>query len=191
MKRIPSLISILLFMAVLVVPSLVWGIRKISGNLPEDHMIETEENREPAEWPKKFSSNLPSEIEAYYNDRVPFRSFMVRAYSVVDGNTEGFYRKNLQPVLIAMSGRKGDIEVSGLTDLYNDKEVLTQNADSEKPKEIKPKSDQYVEVDRKDPSCGDAGYVTYAKKDGSDEYTEEIPALGHDYADAGVLNRRI
>ena len=51
-------------MAILVVPSLVWGIRLLSGKETNEATIEAEENREPTEWPKKFSSNLPSEIEA-------------------------------------------------------------------------------------------------------------------------------
>ncbi len=175
-------------MAILVVPSLVWGIRLLSGKETNEATIEAEENREPTEWPKKFSSNLPSEIEAYYNDRVPFRSLMLRLYSSWDGSTEGFYRDRLQPVLVAMSGRKADTEYTSLVDLYNDKEIIPgQNEKKEQPKPVQPKSKEYVEIDRKEPTCFDAGYVTYAKKDGSDEYTEELPALGHEYVDAGVF----
>ena len=49
---------------------------------------------------------------------------MLRLYSSWDGSTEGFYRDRLQPVLVAMSGRKADTEYTSLVDLYNDKEII-------------------------------------------------------------------
>ncbi len=186
MKRITSLFSILLFMVILIVPSLIWGIKKITKS--DKFEVKIEENREPAPWPKKFSSDLPSEIENYYNDRVPFRSVMLQAYSVWDGNLEGFYRDSMQPVLVALSGRKAESVNSGLADMFNDKEVAqTEVKPAPQSKKTTPKTKEYKEVERKDPTCLDAGYVKYAKKDGSDEYTEELPALGHSYADAGVV----
>ena len=186
MKRITSLFSILLFMAILVVPSLIWGIKKIARS--DAFEVQIEENREPAKWPTKFSSDFPSEVENYYNDRVPFRSVMLHAYSVFDDGTEGFYRDKLQPVLVAMSGRKGEIESSNLADLYNEKtQAGKEKPPAPQPKKVEPKSKEHKEVERKDPTCLDAGYVKYAKKDGSDEYTEELPALGHNYVDAGVV----
>lgn len=185
MKRITSLFSILLFMAILVVPSVIWGIKGITKSKAFE--VEIEENRAPAEWPKKFSSDLPSEIENYYNDRVPFRSVMLNIYSICDGGAEGFYRESVQPVLVAMSGRKAEAVNTGLADLYNDKEIAKQEIPpAPQPKKVEPKSKEYKEIERKDPTCLDAGYVKYAKKDGSDEYTEELPALGHTYVDAGV-----
>ena len=57
MKRITSLFSILLFMAILVVPSLIWGIKKIARS--DAFEVQIEENREPAKWPTKFSSDFP------------------------------------------------------------------------------------------------------------------------------------
>ena len=88
MKRLSSAISMLLFLSILIVPSLLWGVKKVIRS--DVWEVQLDENRELAKWPQKFSSDVPSEVEDYYNDHLPFRSVMLHAYSVCDGNLEGF-----------------------------------------------------------------------------------------------------
>ena len=118
MKKALNIISILLFIGILTVPSLIWGIKLLTGS--DRFEVEIEENRASAKWPEEFTPDVTTKIEAYYNDRVPFRSVLLHTYSVCDGQLEGFYRKNLQPTLIAFSGKKSNIDNTNLAKRFND-----------------------------------------------------------------------
>ena len=74
MKHPKPFIRILIFLAVLLVPAILWGITGLFG-LNKYLDYDTNEKRNKHELAEDLSlGNLTSELEAYYNDRVPFRS---------------------------------------------------------------------------------------------------------------------
>ena len=106
MNKKINILAIILFMTVLILPSAIWGVKGLTGS----KIFESDlgENRELAKWPEFISSNIITEIEAYYNDHAPFRSVLIYGYSVVDTALESTYRKSVQPALVKLTGMKGD-----------------------------------------------------------------------------------
>ena len=117
MKKSFYVITIAIFIAILVVPSLIWEIKLKTGS----RIFETElgENRQLALWPDYYSESYISEVETYYNDHAPFRSVLIYAYSVCDSSLEGFYRKRVQPLMVKLSGKSGDGSYGNLAEMYN------------------------------------------------------------------------
>lgn len=88
--KIYAIISIAVFMAVLVLPTFIWIC--VSVVLPESRSLDYDlgENRNKAAFPDTFNTAYTQEIEAYYNDRVPFRSMIISA----DREIESFVEEN-------------------------------------------------------------------------------------------------
>ena len=189
MKKIFNYLTIVLFMGILLVPTLLWGIKKVTKSSLLDFTIE--ENRELTAFPKKISANLPAELEAYYNDHLPFRSALLHSYSVIDGKVEGIYIKSVQPVLVFLSGKKGESDTSDLADSYN-KELEEQRKKEEKEKkEANKEVESHLKkareiVEQTDAGCTSDGYVKYINKDG-EEIIETLYATGHNYEYAGFV----
>ncbi len=83
MKRKLQLAMTTAFMMILILPSAVWGVlRMIARSNPAVmEMLDYDlgENRERAPFPESFDlDEYTKELEAYYNDRAPFRSVLIR-----------------------------------------------------------------------------------------------------------------
>lgn len=77
-KKSFSIISIVIFMAVLVLPSILWLFVHLAGKEAAAALdYDLGENRNKASLPESFSSSFMGEMEAYYNDRLPFRSVII------------------------------------------------------------------------------------------------------------------
>ena len=100
-RKIFSVISIGLFVCVLVFPTIIWGIGMIVskdaiGSLDYD----LGEKREKALFPEQFSADYGIEIEAYYNDRLPFRSVIITANRKLTSAMEKPYNEIISPYLV-------------------------------------------------------------------------------------------
>lgn len=122
MKKKLRFVMAAVFMAVLILPSLAWGVlRLISLQHPEVmEMLDFElsENREKAAFPESFElDGYTRQLEAYYNDRAPFRSVLIRWNQKISGKLETVYRADIEPKLIAWlygSDNKGNTQTPGL-----------------------------------------------------------------------------
>jgi len=100
-KKKFSIVSIVLFLAVLMIPGAIWGV----GNLFAADGFKTldydlGEKRNKAEFPKEFTSASGREIEAYYNDRLPFRSMIIGANRKLNATLEKPYEDIIAPYLV-------------------------------------------------------------------------------------------
>lgn len=133
MKKYAKQIAISLFVLVLILPSLIWGIMG-ALNVPgfKASTEELGENRALAQIDDDVTlGNLTEKLEAYYNDRVPFRSKIILKYRKTNSKLEYIYQNRIQPVLVSVLNEKAsmdNIEVS--TDKDFDSILGDENEDS-------------------------------------------------------------
>lgn len=154
-------------------PTLIWGLMGVFG-LRENVSSTDElgENRALATLDDDLTiGNLTTELEAVYNDRVPFRSSIILKYRKANSKLEYIYQNKIQPELIVLLGEKAsmeNIEISSekdvdkfLGDEQEDKSVdIAEDAErtsEEEAKELEAKGiHEYKVIDIIKPS-----YVTY------------------------------
>lgn len=94
---------ILIFAMVLVLPTVLWGFTGLIG-LNGKLSFDTHENRNLHEFDENLSlGNLTSEVEAHYNDRVPFRSILLSTDRMLNSVVEFPYKNLIEPVLLAIA----------------------------------------------------------------------------------------
>lgn len=103
MKRKQSRLRIRIFYGLLIIPTVLWIILSIVG-LGKKLDFDTGEKRNKHQMAEDTSlSNVTAELEASYNDRVPFRSVLLKVFSTVNWLTELPYTKVIEPTLIKMA----------------------------------------------------------------------------------------
>ena len=101
--KIYYLLSIVLFLMILITPSFLWGMGKLMPHTQFEQLdYDLGENRNKAPFPEKFSSAYGTEIETYYNDRLPFRSIIISANRKMTSFIETPYNKNISPFLVKL-----------------------------------------------------------------------------------------
>lgn len=101
MKKTHIYIRIIIFLGILILPTICWGIISLCG-MKEKLDFDLDEKREKHTISSDVKlSELPAEIEAYYNDRVPFRSVLIKANNKLNTNLEKSYTENIEPVFLA------------------------------------------------------------------------------------------
>ena len=101
--KIYSYISIALFLAILILPTTIWGIGKLLPGNPIDVLnYDLGENRNMATFPTQFTSSYGIDFEAFYNDHLPFRSVIISANRKVTATTEKPYDEIISPFLVKM-----------------------------------------------------------------------------------------
>lgn len=106
-KKFIRRLSIAVFLVILIMPSAAWGMCRLAG-VKEPAIMEAldfdlGENRERASFPKEVRlSGITSELEAYYNDHVPFRSVIITINRRINSKFERAYSSKIQPVLVAL-----------------------------------------------------------------------------------------
>ena len=93
------------FICFLIMPSLAWGGIKMlavfNPSIVNYFDYDIGENRKKAEFPNSLNINtITVELEAYYNDRVPFRSMIIEANNSMTNAMEGVYKDNVRHVLV-------------------------------------------------------------------------------------------
>lgn len=209
MKRKIQLMAAAAFMALLILPSLAWGVLCMIGEkdpmLMESLDPDLGENRNKASFPESFDPDeFTGQLESYYNDRAPFRNFLVRWNQIFSGKLESIYQKSLEPGLIAWMYGKGTSEKPDMptlppvntgehlsdTDLNPKKDLTGQSSESAGDSQNESSSEEeihdYVVAEQYDPTCEKEGSITYRCVDCGDVYTEILPATGHE-AEARVV----
>ncbi len=178
-------IKIIIFIALLILPTVVWGVKMLATDKAAMDALyaETEqtENRSLAKWPSDCSLNeYTGQIEQYYNDRVPFRAQIIEAGQKINTGMEKAYQKSLQPVFVTLfyKNRSGDMAVLDV-DLSEEETVIEEVASEEPSEEIDEEEHDYVIKETVDPTCEEDGYILYECSDCGKTYEEKIPATGH------------
>ena len=106
-NRPVAIIFISIFIAILILPTIAWGILKVAAisnpAIMEKLDFDTGENRQMASFPTKFNpKTIASDIEKWYNDNLPFRSVIYSTYDKIDEAIEKPYDDTLLPALITI-----------------------------------------------------------------------------------------
>lgn len=106
MKKKFAVVAGAVFLAVLMLPTIAWQALTLTERWNPHWMEQMDydlgEKREKAPFPEKFDmSSYTAELEAYYNDRVPFRSLVISVNRRLDTCLEGVYRDRIRPALLA------------------------------------------------------------------------------------------
>ncbi len=129
--KIFAVVSIAVFMAVLVLPSVLWLC--VSTTLSDSQGTfdyDLGENRNKAAFPETFSMTYMQEVEEYYNDRLPFRSVIISANREMNSFMEGNYDILVVPYLAKLVHRGVEPAVEepttlqGMTENTKQQEVL-------------------------------------------------------------------
>lgn len=91
-RKITSYLSILLFISILVLPSLIWVAH---GKDVEETL---EEKRELQAFPK-LGPGFFVEFELWYKDHTPYRSKMIEEYNALDQKLSKLYNKSFSPII--------------------------------------------------------------------------------------------
>lgn len=208
MKKKLRLARITAFMVILILPSLAWGVLQLislkNPAVMERLKLDLGENRNLASFPESFDLNeYTRQLEAYYNDRAPFRSVLIRWNQRFSGKLESSYQAKIEPTLIAWlygSNSSGNTEIPGLPaglpgntpgadrDPGNMSAALPSSSDSSStaaPPDNSPsaapadETHNYLAGEQVPPTCEKEGSITYHCEDCGDTYTKTVPATGH------------
>ena len=106
-------IKIFIFLAVLCIPMLAWGVLLCVNHFNPQIMDKIDfdlgENRKKNEFPEKFDKDFFKKLEGYYNDRVPFRAVIIQANREVNSKIEIPYDKYINPYLSELLYAKDDV----------------------------------------------------------------------------------
>ncbi|MBQ8409272.1 MAG: hypothetical protein IJY39_10465 [Clostridia bacterium] len=188
-----------LFVAILILPTLIWGalllVNQANPAVMETLNFDTGENRTMAEFPEDFDpKTFTSEVESWYNDNLPFRSVLYKTQETLESRLEQPYKENVMPLLIewfhgSQSSSTGN-EVDTIVDLFETTEgtepAETETVPTFEPDDQAPSSCEHTYAEESvtvlEATCTEWGIIGYTctKCDyiGNKEYTQKIP---HDY----------
>lgn len=193
-----KLLSMFLFLAVIILPGILWA--ELSMFLPEiyeEYSADLGENRE------KSTISDPSllltsgdQLVDFYNDRVPFRSLLIKTEQKVNNALEKHYNEKISPFFYALAGKNtskdevGQKEVVDISNVGFLEPDDTSASVSTEPEEIPPEEDDgTVDPDEcthdwnvlsiEEGSCLEDGYVTYICNLCFQEYTENTGKADH------------
>ena len=186
-------IRIIIFILILALPSVIWGVILLASDREEIEnqyeAMENKENRTLAKWPEDSDiSSYTSQVEAYYNDRVPFRAHILSASEKVNDTLESTYRDSIRPALISLFYGGSGQDILDIPDLASlneedDTSVINppedDNLNAVEIIETDSEEHEYAEIYREDATCEEEGLVRYECKDCGETYEEVIPPTGH------------
>ena len=102
-----AIAAIVVFLVLLIIPTLVWGALKVAYSSDAEMMAklspDTGENRAMASFPTTFNpEKVTVEIENWYNDNLPFRSIVYNAYITSTEKIEAPYKETLRYKIMAI-----------------------------------------------------------------------------------------
>ncbi len=177
-KKLQSKICILLFILILVLPSVVWtGIKLFNPSLYRTLNYDLGENRRKQMIEE--SDTLPvifSEIEEFVSDRAPFRSLAIDLCHSANSHMDKLYQDKISPRLVEFFYGKASEEVKNAE--VDEVEAYFTERPAQVPV-LTPKvhEHEYELVERIEPTYTSAGRETYRCIDGDDEYTITIGKL--------------
>lgn len=208
MKKKLRLARITAFMIILILPSLAWGVLQLislkNPAVMERLDYDLGENRNLASFPESFDLNeYTKQLEAYYNDRAPFRSVLIRWNQRFSGKLESTYQAKIEPTLIAWlygGNGSGNTEIPGLPAVLPgntpgadrvpgnmstapssppDSSSTAAPGDNSLSAMPADETHNYIVAQQFPPACEKEGSVTYCCEDCGDTYTQTLPPAGH------------
>ena len=207
-KKIYGLIVIIIFAAMLSVPTLIWGTMLIAGG---ESFVETniaaqlgeEEQRKPMTFADVFKgktnedgtvepfslNDLTANLEALYNDYAPFRAKLITVKRSVTTTVEKPYEQKIKPALIELwYSDEGGGNTNTPTDTVPDiNDILggQPGGDTDDPIGGPGGACEHEYVDAvTEPTCTEQGFTTHTCSKCNDFYTDSyVDAKGHDYED--------
>ncbi|MBO7407986.1 MAG: hypothetical protein J6V14_10185, partial [Clostridia bacterium] len=95
-KAVLTVVAVVLAAAVVAAP---WLIHAIAGDNTNTDADTLTEKRDLAGFPKEFSNDWFSRVESYFTDHSPARNRLIGLKTAAALKYDGFYRKNVSPVL--------------------------------------------------------------------------------------------
>lgn len=113
-KKIIRTVSVLLFLAILMLPQLSWLIIKAACGDNQDVMERLDydlgENRELASMPDGSNfAGITADLDSFYNDHAPYRSILITLNRRINSRLERAYSSKVQPVLVALIENKNNV----------------------------------------------------------------------------------
>ena len=198
-------------MCILILPTICWGILQLCPSLlAEIDVPYHDENREKSTISNPINfSTITDEIEDYYNDRIPFRNYIISKEHRINGQLERFYQEAIEPSLISVFAPQNDTAQStnvyvpeiDVTELYPDdfaplpdgnNNVLDETISLDDNTSIESsdtdESDSvdehtFIETEHVDATCTEDGYIKYECSDEDCDLTKEdiLTATGHSF----------
>lgn len=130
-----AIVMISVFMALLILPTLVWGVLTlVSDSAIEALNFDTGENRAMATLPEEFDpETFTADMEAWYNDNLPFRSVIYTAYKDSLEAFEAPYTQTIRPALIQLFYKDSGVQTPGgdfELDLFESEETQPQETET-------------------------------------------------------------
>lgn len=196
-----AIVVIAVFITLLIVPTLVWGVLQVANHFNPSVMetldFDTGENRAKAKLPEEFDpATFTSKLEAWYNDHLPFRSVLYNAQHKLEEKLEIPYEKTIRPFLLKLLHDDSEIETVGgeeIIDIYETTEIETTTQETETLPTFETESEtegaiicqhelSNETVIIKEPTCTEWGIIGYPCElcdfIGNKEYTQKV---AHDY----------
>ena len=121
-----ALVSVSVFLCLIILPTIVWGtITLLAPDVAASLDFDTGENRAKAEMPEEIDlSTLTTDLEAYYNDRVPFRAILYTFQNDIFRALEKPYTNHILPFLTNLfysdyEGEQSHLEEESQVDVDN------------------------------------------------------------------------
>ncbi len=117
-KKIIRMVSVLLFLAILILPQVSWLIIKAACGDNQDVMDRIDydlgENRELASMPDSSNfAGITADLDSFYNDHAPYRSILITLNRRINSRLERAYSSKVQPVLVALIENKNNAVAKG------------------------------------------------------------------------------
>lgn len=193
-----AIVFISIFMAILILPTVAWGVIKLIGVFSPEVWaavnFDTEENRQLATIPEEIDpETLTVDIENWYNDHLPFRSALYAANLKLDTAIEKPYTETIFPALIKIFHPSTPPEdILGGDDYIGEKEDETLPLDDEEQiipdkvtaSEGDPNCDHVIDSGtvELESTCAEYGVILYRCENCSYAHREYIKKAPHDYA---------
>ena len=177
MKDRHILIKMAIFLSILVMPTVLWGIFSLTG-IKDKLDFDLEEKREKHTISSDVRlSELPGEIEAYYNDRVPFRSILIDTNNKINTKLEKNYADKIEPIFLGWINKNKDNEPEQKPSYVVEE---TTPANTQEPSgEDNPTSHthDFTLVEKKDSDYENYGYELYRCSGCSEEKRQVLEKL--------------
>lgn len=164
--------KICIFMAFLTLPMFTWGILKgvnlIFPTIMEKLDYDLGENRTKSKFPTSFNpKTITAELEAYYNDRVPFRSSIITTNRMIYSELEKPYTNTVGPFLVKLIHKNNNSQITDnttdkdLNDLFGNQSELPSKDDMVNNDSNNTSTEcthNYVTIETKEPNYEWYGY---------------------------------
>ena len=172
--KVFSRVAIAVFMVILVLPTLIWGAGTlVAGENMKTLDYDLGENREKASFPEQFTSAYGTEVEAYYNDRLPFRSVIISANRKLTAAVEKPYNESISPYLVKVfySDYGNETQVASAKDVAAD--AISENVKADAAGKTDSAGKEMNADDRKQNENTDSAGTDAKATDSGDEKTAD------------------